>query len=137
MDETYEQLAEQWRRWHPEAVPWIKEMQEKLESLHFHTGEDEFTVILMRLMAPTEWPDASHWSDSKRHLGRARDKVLRPFIEGEPVDLDDLRIAIRMFVADYNQACERIYYMKESFGSPRRYKYKKARESPIRSGDTA
>ena len=52
----------------PGANSWLKDMQAKLEELGFHTGEDEFVVILMRLMDPDEWPEAAHWSGWKGDL---------------------------------------------------------------------
>ena len=119
---TYKELADQWIQDRPELKMWLDTHKDEFcDVLGLWTEGDELMVILMRLADPDHWPDANTWSGWKDDLGRARDKVLGPFMDGKPVDEVELRIAVRMLVSNFNHACERIYYMQRNLGRPRRY----------------
>ena len=121
MSETFKELAANWSSFHPDLRPWLDANKKGLcDAIGLWTDADELLVILMRLSNPDEWPEAGQWTGFKGDLGRARDKVLRPFMEGEDVDPEELRIAVRMIVGQFNQACEKIYYMKKALGNHRR-----------------
>jgi hypothetical protein len=123
MNETYKELAEQWLKFRPDVKPWLEKNKKELcRAIGMSTGDAELIVMLMRLSNPTSWPDASRWSEWKDDLGRARDRAIRPFLEGESTETSELRIAVGMLASQYNQACETIYYLKRSLGQPRRHR---------------
>jgi|HubBroStandDraft_5_1064220.scaffolds.fasta_scaffold338653_1 hypothetical protein len=114
-DDSYKQLAKQWIESRPKIKPWLdKNKKEMCNAIGMLTGDEELIVILMRLSDPTSWPDAIHWREYKDDLGRARDRVLHPFLRGEAVEASELRIAVGMLVSQFNQACETIYYLRRN-----------------------
>lgn len=93
----------------PEIQAWLVEHREGLEKTLKTHWFDAKTLVLGLL----HLGDANNgWRGYKDDIDRARCDVLSPFLQGQEVDLSELRTAVCLLAQSYNNQCDKIYYMQ-------------------------